>query len=553
MASTEQDNPLDHVPEAAVESRRKGLSPVWLLPIVALLVGVWLVVKTVSERGPEIVVSFKTAEGIEQGKTAVKLKDVTVGSVQSYTFSKDLSEVLVTIEMISGTESYLTDKTRFWVVRPRVGAGQISGLGTLFSGAYIAIDPDNTGKPLKRFTGLEQPPIITAGREGTRYRLRADQAGSLSVGTPIYFRQIKVGEVTDFKLSDDDSHVDVGIFVEAPHDHQITTATRFWNASGVSVSLNASGMEVSLESLVSLLSGGITYRNPKQLETAAAAPQDYLFTLYPDEKASKEEPITNVTTFALRFDGTVRGLEVGAPVEYRGIRLGTVSAIQLGRSPDSEDRLVPVVLVDLEPQRLEMYSTVAGTESANKEFNELLHDPLKRARRQVEHGLRARLKTGNLVTGKLFVDLEFYPDAPPAELTYTGVYPEIPTMPGSLETILDGIQQLVNKLEKANIDQMVSNLNQLLSSTSTLMAVLAKDAPELSGELRGSLVELRSTFENAAETLKTVNRTASPSGEIGSQLQDTLREVSEAARSIRLLADYLERNPESLLKGKGAK
>jgi paraquat-inducible protein B len=552
MAPSEQDNPLDRLPEAEVETGRKGLSAVWLLPIVALLVGVWLVVKTVSERGPEIVVSFKTAEGIQAGKTEVKLKDVTVGNVESVTFSKDLSQVLVTIQMIAGAGPHLTDKTRFWVVRPRVGAGEISGLGTLFSGAYIAMDPDDTGKSEKRFTGLEKPPVITADRKGTHYRLRAEKIGSISVGTPVYFREFQVGEVTEFSLSEDDSYVDVGIFVEAPHNRHITTMTRFWNASGVSVSLNASGMELSVESLVSLLSGGITFANPKHLDEVSPAPENFVFTLYPDKKASQEEPITNATTFALRFDGTVRGLEVGAPVEYLGIRMGTVTAIQLGPSPQNPDQLVPVVLVDLEPQRLQMYRTVAGAESASRDYGEVLHDPVKRARSQVEQGLRARLQTGNLITGKLFVTLDVYPDAPPATLTMLGVYPEIPTMPGSLEGILAGIQRLVNRLDAANIEQTIGNLNKLLVSTNTLMAVLSKDVPTLSTEMQGTLVEMRSTFKNAAATLQTLDRTASPRGEIGSQLQETLQEVSGAARSIRVLTDFLERHPEALLTGKGA-
>lgn len=552
MASPDHDNPLERVPEALVDSGRKAISAVWLLPIVALLAGVWLIVKTVSERGPEIVVSFKTAEGIEEGRTPVKLKDVTVGSVGSVSFNADLSEVLVTIHMIRESEPYLTDKTRFWVVRPRVGAREVSGLGTLVSGAYIAIDPNNTGEEQRRFTGLEKPPAITADRKGTSYRLRAEKAGSLTVGTPVYFRQIEVGEVTDYRLSDNDDYVEVSIFVEEPHDSHITSSTRFWNASGVSVSLSASGMDLSLESLVSLLSGGIAF-DAKGRNDAPPAEEGRMFVLYPNRKASLEQAITDTTTFALRFDSTVRGLEVGAPVEYRGIRLGTVKAIELGADPRGEHILLPVVLVDIEPQRLEMYDTVAGSERADAELDELLIDPVTRARKQVEdHGLRARLQTGNLLTGKLFVDLDFYPDAPSATVKQTGVYPEIPTMPSSFEGILGGIQQLLNKLEKADLETTLANLNELLVSTKTLMAMLSKDVPALSGELNGTLVAARDTIGKAAAALQTLNSAASPSGEIGSELEATLKEVSAAARSIRLMADYLERHPEALLKGKGA-
>jgi len=552
MTSPEQQNPLDRVPEAVVDADRKGLSAIWLLPIVALLAGGWLIVKTLSERGPEVVVQFKTAEGIEEGKTLVKLKNVTVGSVKSVTFTADLSEVLVRISMISGAEPYLTDKTRFWVVRPRVGAGKISGLGTLVSGVYIAIDPNNTGEPQRKFTGLEKPPVITADRKGTSYRLRAEKAGSLTVGSPVYFRQIEVGEITDYSLSEDDEYLDVGIFVEAPHDRHITAATRFWNASGLDVTLSSSGVKLELESLVSLLSGGIAFDTPKGRSDTPKADEGHEFTLYPSRAASLEEPITDVTTFALKFDSTVRGLEVGAPVEYRGIRLGTVKAIELGSDPSGDHILIPVVLVDLEPQRLEMYRTLEGSAQADEELDELLNDPVKRARRQVEkYGLRARLQTGNLVTGKLFVDFDFYPDAPPATVSQTGVYPEIPTMPGSLEGILGSIQQLLNKLEQSNLEETLASLKNLLVSTNTLMALLAKDAPQLSSDMQGTLVDMRNTFRSAETTLRTLNNATSPGGEIGSQLQDALKEVSSAARSIRLMADYLERHPEALLKGKG--
>ncbi len=552
MASSDEQPALDNLPEAVVDPERRAFSVVWLLPLVALLAGIWLIAKTVSERGPDIVVTFKTAEGIEEGKTLVKLKDVKVGSVKSVTFSNDLSEVHVEISMTRQTQPYLTDKTRFWVVRPRLGAGEVSGLGTLVSGVYIAIDPNDTGKPQRRFTGLEKPPVITTDRTGTSYRLRADRLGSLSVGTPIYYRQIQVGEVTDYRLSENEDYVDVGIFVESPHDRYITPATRFWNASGVNVTLTSAGMEASMESLASLLSGGIAFQTPAEFGNAGQADAGHVFTLYPNRKISMEQAITNVTTFALRFESTVRGLEVGAPVEYRGIRLGTVKAIELGSSPHNAQILVPVVLVDLEPQRLEAYGTVAGSKHAGAQLDELIHDPIKRARRQVEkYGLRARLQTGNLVTGKLFVDLDFYPDAPPATLDMTGVYPEIPTMPSSFEGILGSIQQLLTTLEKSNLEDTAAKLNTLMTSTSTLMAVLAKDAPGLTTELHGALAEARTTFKQAADALQTVSSATSPNGEIGSQLQDALKEVSTAARSIRLVADYIERHPEALLKGKG--
>ena len=552
MTSSDRPDALSELPEAVVDEERKGFSMVWLLPIVALVVGGWLIYKTYSEKGPEIVISFKTAEGIEENKTPVKLKDVKVGHVETVTFSKDLSEVLVTVSMVKDARPYITDKTRFWVVRPRIGAGEVTGLGTLVSGAYIAIDPDNTGRQQDRFTGLETPPVITADRKGTSYRLKAASVGSLSVGSPVYFRQIAVGEVTKYQLSEDHDYVELGIFIESPHDQFVRQGTRFWNASGLDVSLSTSGVTLEVESIVSLISGGIAFETPSEQAAAPRAEKGHMFELYANRAQSREQPITETTTFALTFSGTVRGLEVGAPVEFRGIRIGTVKAIELGPDPTEKGKLLPVVLVDFEPQRLQAYKSVEGSAQVREGRKALLTDPVARVRRQVEQfGLRARLQTGNLVTGRLFVDMDFYPDAPPAVLANNLGYPEIPTMPSSLEGLLEGMQQILAKLDKADLQQTLVNLNQLMVSTNNLMAALEKDAPRLSAETHATLVEARNMLTEAAVTLRTVKDAASPRGEIGNQVQDALKEITAAARSLRVMAEYLERHPDAMLRGKG--
>jgi paraquat-inducible protein B len=421
------------------------------------------------------------------------------------------------------------------------------------SGAYIAMDPSDAGKSTKQFIGLEKPPVITADRKGTSYRLKAEGLGSLSVGSPVYFRQFAVGEVTDYALSQDHDSVEIGIFIEAPHDRFVHEGTRFWNASGVNASMTASGVTLEMESIVALLSGGIAFETGKQGADTPLAKEDHLFNLFVNRAKSLEQPITQVYTFALRFADTVRGLDVGAPVEYRGMRIGTVKAIELGEDISGGDILSPVVIIDLEPQRMEAYSTVAGSAEAQKDRREMRHDPLARTRMQVEeYGLRARLQTGSLVTGKRFVDIDFFPNAAPATITQYGEYPEIPTMPSSLEGILAGVQGIIDKIEKADLGVTLKNLNRLMVSTSNLMAVLEKDAPQLSQDLHGTLVEARSMLQEAGTTLKTVNDTVSPEGEIGNQLNEALREIGAAARSIRVMAEYLERHPDAMLKGKGA-
>jgi paraquat-inducible protein B len=548
MASPGPEEQLEDVPMAVVDGKRQGVSFIWLLPVIAIVVGGWLIYKTVTETGPSITISFNTAEGIEEGKTLVKFKDVKIGTVDSVAFNEDLTKVTVSITMVAGTDRYLTDKSRFWVVRPRVGGGEVSGLGTLISGAYIAIDPNNTGKSMRHFTGLETPPVITGDRRGTSYMLHADSIGSLSIGAPVYFRQFRVGEVTGYSLSNDHKNVEISIFIESPHDGFVHQGTHFWNASGINVSLNSSGAQLEMESLVSLLSGGIAFETPPENEHTQPAEENYQFALFDSHAQSLEKPITQAIPFALRFEGTVRGLSVGAPVDFRGIRVGTVKRIELGESHTGENVLVPIVIIDMEPQRMQSYDTIE--DGADRITQRTISDPHKRFEELVAMGLRARMQTGNLVTGQKFVELDIYPNAEAVTISKTGEYFEIPTLPNSIEGIIGSIQQLLDKLDKADLGESLANLNKLMVSTSNLMVVLEKDAPALFDEMHGILAETQTTMTHASKTLQSLNTSVSPDGETVSRIDAALQEVAAAARSIRVMAEYLERHPEALLKGK---
>ncbi|HED18942.1 MAG TPA: MCE family protein, partial [Gammaproteobacteria bacterium] len=355
MATPNPPGDLETVPEAVIDEKSKGFPVVWLLPIVALLVGGWLFYKTESEKGPEITIMFRTAEGIEQGKTQVKFRNVTVGTVNKVDFTDNLKAIELTVTMLAGTDEYLTENSRFWVVKPRIGAGGVSGLGTLFSGAYIEFEPSTKGKSQKAYTGLERPPIVTIDKEGTKFRLHANSLGSISIGAPVYFRQFDIGEITDYKLADDYSYVDIGVFVQAPYDKYVHTGTYFWNVGGVSLTMDASGAKLEMESLIAFLSGGVAFETlPEFLDTPVAG-EDAVFSLYENRSKALERPITETATFALRFEGSVRGLSIGAPVEYRGIRVGTVKAIELGADPRNKGVVGPVVLIDMEPQRTQAY------------------------------------------------------------------------------------------------------------------------------------------------------------------------------------------------------
>jgi len=529
------------VPEVAVKTRR-GFSIVWLVPLVAAAIAGWLAYTTLSEKGPEITISFKTAEGLEAGKTKVKYKDVEVGMVDDVVLSDDLSKVIVSASMQKGTGPHLTKATRFWVVRPRLGAGGVSGLGTLVSGAYIEMDPA-AGEQATEFVGVEVPPVVQSGVAGTKYRLRADRLGSISRGSPISYRGIDVGEVMGYELAQDSSEVLFHVFVKAPHDKLINTNTRFWNASGIDVSMGADGVNVEMESLQSLLTGGIAFETPAFAMSNPPAEAGTSFDLYRNRAAIGEAELTEKHPFLLHFDGSVRGLEIGSPVEMRGIRIGSVTDIEIVFDEKSPIPTIPVTIV-IEPERI----SGAGGKRAFKDLYEA-------ARVAVKNGLRAQLKTGSLLTGQLFVDLDYYPKAPPAELVMGGEYPEVPTIPTELAAITKSVNHVLEKIATLPLDQVVEDLRNMVQSTERL--INSPDIRQSMKALRETAVtseaavkQLEATLKQAESTLASADTLIGPKSQLRYDAVEMMKELRGAARSLRVLTDYLERHPEALIQGK---
>jgi paraquat-inducible protein B len=514
-----EQQPAAAIPEAVVKTR-SGVSIVWLIPLVAALIGGWLAWKAFSEEGPTITVSFKSAEGLEAGKTKIRYKDVEVGQVETIKLSDDLSHVIVTAQLVKGASDYLTEKTRFWVVRASVRAGQVSALGTLLSGAYIGIDPVTEGKSARHFEGLETPPVITTGLPGHHFILKASRRGSLEVGAPVYYRQIQVGEVVAYDIGEDAESIDFKVFIHAPYDQKVSETTQFWNASGLDVSVTAQGIKVDTESMVSILIGGIAF-GPSDSEAAGAAAQEgQVFHLYENREAAKKKEYAEKRRFLLYFDGSVRGLSPGAPVEFRGIQIGEVVDVKLQINVATREFQIPV-LIDIEPQRVTPsgqlppdWARLDKQERQNRIFDQL-----------VAQGMRAQLKTGNLLTGKLIVDMDIYDKVKTAAIDYSGTYPVLPTVPTSLEEITSRVATILDKLEQFPIDRIGKNMDATLEG-------------------------LQLTVTQTQKTLLALEKTLSTDSPLQQEMQQTLEELSGAARSLRLLADYLERNPEAILRGK---
>ncbi|MFO3723555.1 intermembrane transport protein PqiB [Pseudomonas sp. HLMP] len=522
---------------AQVQSRRWNVSLVWIVPIIALLIGASLVVRSWMQEGPVITISFKTGEGLVAHKTQVKYRSVVIGEVASVELADDKKSVLATVRLSKEAESFATEGAQYWVVRPRIGAGGVTGVDTLLSGNFIGADAGQSTTPAKAFTGLESPPPITYGEKGKRFTLHAQDLGSLDIGSPIYFRKIPVGQVVSYALQEDGKGVDIGIFIEAPNDAFVTRNTRFWNASGIDLDLGANGLRVNTESLSSILVGGLVFGEPESATGAALAEDQQAFELYADRDSALAPPTGKALPLRLRFDQSMRGLAVGAPVEFMGVAFGKVTAVELDF--DEQKQSFPV-MVDavVYPQRLgpvylKMFGALKRAPGDEEAGSQLIGS-------FVAHGLRAQARTGNLLTGQLYVSLDFYPDAQKVAFDASARPLWIPTVPGSLDKLQEQLQQMVARLSKLPIERIANDLDgNLRELKASLKQFNTQTLPGVS-----------QTLEALRATLQTANAALSEGSPQRERMNDTLNELERMSRSLRDLSDYLGRHPESLIRGR---
>lgn len=536
------------VPDAIVNRRhRRSSQLVWLIPLVALIIGLSLAVRAYLEKGPEITISFKSGEGIEAGKTKIKYKDVQIGLVRSITIAKDRSSVLVTADLSRDAEDFLRKDTRFWVVRPRITGSSISGLGTLTAGSYIGMDVGSSQEPAMAFTGLEVPPVVTMDVPGRQFVLHASDVGSLSIGSPLFYRHLQVGEVISSELDKDGETVVLRVFVRAPYDRYVRNNTLFWHASGIDFTLDANGMKINTESMLSIMMGGIAFQTPDDEEgEAALAGQDHHFMLFSNKEEAMKRPDSIVENYRLVFKESVRGLVVGAPVDLRGMTVGEVSRITAELDPVSK-KVFMAVNIRFYPDRLKSRTRNGAEQKKVLDSHALLNA-------MVKQGFRAQLRSGNLLTGQLYIALDFFPEATPARVNWSGIPPELPTMAGMMAQFQYSLTKIVQKLEKVPLAELAGDTRKTVQSLDTTL----KSADRLLNTLDTTLVpEARKVMEDTRKTLDGANaalgemkKTMASDGQLQVDLRDTLRELGRAAQSLRLLGEYLERNPEALLRGK---
>lgn len=546
MNDTPQKPELSDIPDAVSEpNRRFSVQLVWIIPILAALIGLSLGVQAYINRGETITITFKTGEGLEVGKTKIKYKDVQIGEVKGLAIAEDRSHVIVTAELSKGARGLLVKDTRFWVVRARITGGAVSGLSTLIGGSYIGVDAGTSTESRDEFTGIETPPAVSLDVPGRQFALHAAAAGSLDTSSPIFYRRMQVGQVIGTELDQDGKGVTIRIFIRAPFDQYVKTSTIFWHASGVDLSLDASGVKINTESMVSILLGGLAFETPHDRFDAPLAAPDSVFSLYPTRDEAMKHAET-VETYLLVFRESVRGLAVGAPVDLRGVTVGEVTKIDVALDSRNSDISIPVQ-IQFYPERLRAQYRGKLQQVKPPDSRALLNS-------LVAHGFRAELKSGNLLTGQLFVALDFFPKAPPAKIDWSTKPPRLPVVPGSMDQLQKKLMQIAQKIEKIPLEELAGDARKTIQSLDvTLKSAekLMKNVDEaVIPEARSVLVEARQSLEDLRKTLGGANQVLAGDAPVQLDLRETLREVSRAAQSLRVLGEYLEQHPESLIRGK---
>jgi paraquat-inducible protein B len=553
-----------HAPRAVVRSpldRRRRLSLIWAIPIVSALIGGWLAWRTLWERGPLITITFESASGLTAGQSHVRHKDVDMGLVEKIALSKDLQRVVVTVRMTRESRPLLTDKAQFWIVKPRFFAGAVSGLETLFSGSYIELQPSAAGgNPTTSFNGVETPPVLTSDVPGHTFLLRAPRLGNITLGSPVSFRDLDAGEVLGWDLGNMAQTVTVHAFVRAPFDQYVHDNSRFWNDSGAKVSLGPSGLQLQVDSLRAVLLGGIAFDTPNQGRDFPVSAENHVFPLYDDEEAADSAAYSRRLQFMANFQGSVAGLAATAAVTLHGIKIGEVSSVGL-QYDKVTDSVVALVHFAVEPERINELDLPSGGD-----LDAIMADLVRR-------GLRVRVESASLLTGQKQLAMDIYSDTPPAVLTKQGSTYIIPVLPGGAEDIATAAGALMGKLNAIPFQQIGDNLSKTLAGLSGLV-----NGPEL----QQSLASLHTTLAGADTLVQRLNRSTETlpqklpeiiaeldgaskrlnalvasvqsgyggNSDFSRDANRLLTQLTDTARSFRVLADLLTRHPEALIRGR---
>ncbi len=524
-----------------VESPRARLSSVWVLPLLALGLGIWLIVDSYLSEGPTVHLTLSTAEGIVAGETVVKRLSVELGTVEEVYLNDGYRDVTAVLQIDADATDLLREDTQFWVVRPRIGTDGVSGLSTLLSGAFIELAPGTGAEGRRDFIALENPPVTPLTTPGLRVQLVSEQSSVLSARSPVYYNGFRVGQIESANLSTSDGHTQYELFINAPYDDLVNANTRFWNASGISLQAGVQGVSVRAESLETLLVGGVAFGLAEDSSAGAPVADGHRFDLYESYSDIHEQVYEYNLSYMLLFDASVRGLTEGAPVEYRGARLGSVSEISFdlleqNTGFNADGRGLMPVLITIEPGRV-----YTDDEEGLTQMRTVLEEA-------VPNGMRASLSNGNLLTGSLYVSLDFYDDPVPAEITEFAGQQVLPTIDSGLVQIEQQVRSLLNTLNELPLDSSLTAATTALQSISQAVATADQTLLEVNAMLRDPATQnLTQSLETSLQSLNEVLGSVSPDSGLYSDLEQMLNELREVARNTRELSASLNAQPSRLL------
>ena len=532
---------LSNDQKAIVSSKRK-LPAIWIVPIIAMLLGLWMVINHYLTRGPEIYITFTTADGIEAGKTKIKALNVDVGLVENVRLNEDLKSVTVIARMQHNSGALLREDSKFWVVRPRIGSYGVSGLNTLLSGEYIELSPGESKKQRRSFNGLKEAPITPLSTPGLRITLISKEARSVSTGDPISYRGFRVGRIENKKFDTDLKQHIVRAFIESPYDELVTTSTRFWDNSGISLQASADGISLRTGSIESLLFGGVAFDLPEGANQGDAVEDDTEFELYSDADSINENPYQFYEEYILLFDSSVRGLLAGAPVLYRGLRIGTVVDasfkyldIDMARTKGREAGIP--VLIRLEPGRWLGEDSQSAKSKAAADV-----------KKSVDAGLRATLKLGNLLTGSLIVSLDFYDDTGTESIGKIGNYKSIPTIKTGFEDLQIKVAELLNKLNSLPLEKVLQEADGTLTQARNTLLAGNKTMNDLSLILKNDETQqIPNTINTTIHEFRTTMQNLSPDSQLYQDLSETISQLNATLKNIEKFTYTIETKPNSLI------
>ncbi|MDT0628712.1 intermembrane transport protein PqiB [Alteromonas sp. W364] len=540
MTSNEAETPSSQAPIQAQEPlvvHKSRFSKIWILPIIALLIGIGMVYNDWRNRGIMIQVEFDTAEGLEAKKTVLKNRNVDIGLVDKISFSNDKSTILVDIEVEKDMSSFLVEDSEFWVVRPRIGATGITGIGTLLSGAYIEVSPGNSNIEQFAFTGLENPPVTSLNADGIHVRLISRGNKPLKVGNPVMHKGFEVGAVESAQYDDLEQEAHYDIFIQAPFHNLVTENTSFWNVSGLSVKTSTQGISVNMASLDALVSGGVEFGLVDGAQPGVGVPQNHEFVVYDSQESIDEQREYQYIQYVILVEDSVGGLHKGAPVEYRGIRIGTVAEPYMEyweiidiAGVGKEER-IPVV-VNLEPERLMKNGYIS-----NDIFQGMVDD-------WIREGLTATIENANLLTGSLKVTLQ--PGGEQiTEVTRFGEYSVIPAASGGFASLSKKLDNIMGELEQLPLNETIANLNELIDSTDETMVTT-----------RLSLKRSNQTLDALEQTMQELQSTLSglqPDSQVYRSVEQVMLKVEATLDELKPLVKEVTNQPNSLVFGQAAK